>query len=292
MTILVTGATGRIGSQIIERLAQSGASVRALTRTPEKARLPAGVTAVAGDLLDVDSTRAALQGVSTLFLLAANVPDELTQALTALNLARDAGVRGIVYLSVFKGEAYSDVPHFTGKHAVERMIADGKLPATVLRPAYFMQNDAMQKEALLGAGIYGASIGTVGIAMVDTRDIAEAAAAELLRRERSPVPLGPETYDLVGPENLTGPGLAALWAEVLGREVRHGGDDLDVTEQQLRGFAPGWLAYELRLMMRRYQEDGAVATPDEVERMTQLLGHPPRRYRDFAAETARAWRGA
>jgi len=108
---------------------------------------------------DIDAMRAALSGVVTLFLLVANVPDELTQAITTLSLARDAGVRGIVYLSVFKSEAYVDAPHFTGKHAVERMIAALDLPATVLRPSYFMQNDFAQKEPLLGAGIFGVQIG-------------------------------------------------------------------------------------------------------------------------------------
>lgn len=292
MTILVTGATGRLGAQIIAGLVQRGADIRALTRDPAKARLPDGVTAVGGDLADIDAMRAALRGVSTLFLLVPNVADELTQAITALNLAREAGVRGIVYLSVFGGEAYSDVPHFTGKHAVERMIAALDLPATVLRPSYFMQNDLLQKAPLLGAGLYAAPVGSVGIAMVDTRDIAEAAVAELLRREASPGPLPRDAYDLVGPDNLTGPGLAALWSDVLGRAVRYAEGDLDTFETRLRSFAPGWLAYDLRVMMRRYQQDGAAAGPDAVSRLTALLGHAPRRYRDFAAESAGTWRGA
>ena len=80
MTILVTGATGRIGSSVVDHLAGAGASIRALTRSPETARFPAGVEAVRGDLTDIDALRAALAGIDTLFLLVANVPDELTQA--------------------------------------------------------------------------------------------------------------------------------------------------------------------------------------------------------------------
>lgn len=292
MTILVTGATGRIGSAVVDHLAQAGASVRALTRSPEKARFPAGVRAIAGDPADIDAMRAALTGIDTLFLLVANVPDELTQAITTLSLARDAGVRGIVYLSVFKSEAYVDAPHFTGKHAVERMIAALDLPATVLRPSYFMQNDFAQKEPLLGAGIFGVPVGQAGVSMVDVRDIAEAAAIALLRRERAPERLPAETYDVVGPDALTGDALAEIWTQALGRAVRYGGDDLDGLEQRLRGFAPAWLAYDLRVMMRRYQEDGAVATEAEVERFATLLGRRPRSYRAFAAEVARDWRGA
>src|ERR1700757_4261539 len=102
MSILITGSTGVIGSQVIAQLRGQGVEVRALTRSPEKARFPAGVTAVKGDLSDLDSTRQALTGVSTLFLLVSNAADEVTQALQTLNLAREAGIKGIVYLSVFK----------------------------------------------------------------------------------------------------------------------------------------------------------------------------------------------
>jgi uncharacterized protein YbjT (DUF2867 family) len=77
MAILVTGSTGVIGQQILKHLNGSGAEVRALTRTPEKAQFPAGVTAVKGDLSDVDAVRQAINGVSTLFLLAPNAADEL-----------------------------------------------------------------------------------------------------------------------------------------------------------------------------------------------------------------------
>ncbi len=289
MAILVTGSTGNIGSQVVARLGGQGVEVRALTRSPEKARFPAGVTAVAGDLADVASMRAALRGVSTLFLLTANAPDELTQAMLTLNLAREAGVRGVVYLSVFKGAEYTDVPHFTGKYAVERMIEQLGIPATILRPAYYIQNDLRQKDALLNAGLYAMPVGARGISMVDTRDIAEVAASQLLLRDRSAEPLPREIVELVGPDNLTGPGLAALWAEVLGRPIRYAGDDLVAMEQNMAAFAPGWLAYDMRLMMNRYQQDGATATAVELAHLTKLLGHAPRSYRDFAEAAAKEW---
>ena len=76
---------------------------------------------------------------------------------------------------------------------------------------------------------------------------------------------------------------------MLGREVRYAGGDLDAFEKAVKANAPAWLAYDLRAMMRRYQADGAVATPDDIARLTTLLGRPPRSYRDFARETARSW---
>ena len=289
MAILVTGSTGNIGTQVLNFLDGHGAEVRALTRAPEKTTFPTGVTPVKGDIADIDSIRAAVVGVSTLFLLAPNGADELTQAMLALNAAREAGVRGIVYLSVFKGEAYADVPHFASKMTVERMIAAYDLPATILRPAYFIQNDMRQKDALLGASVYGMPVGAKGISMVDTRDIGEAAAKELLRRETASAPLPREIYELVGPDALTGQSLAALWSEVLGRAIRYAGDDLEGMERQMKSFGPAWLAYDMKLMMRRYVEDGAVATADDIARVTGLLGHPPRSYRDFATAAPAGW---
>lgn len=289
MTILITGSTGTIGAQVLAHLKADDVAIRALTRSPEKARFPAGVIPVAGDLSDMESLRAAMTGVDTLFLLAPNVPDELTQAMLALTVAREAGVKGIVYLSVFKGEAYADVPHFAGKATVERMIQNLGLPATVLRPAYFIQNDLRQKEPLLNAGLYAAPIGAKGVSMVDIRDIAAAAAIELTRRQRADHALAPETYALVGPDSLTGEAIAAIWAEVLNRPVRYGGDDLVIMEQRMRSMLPAWHALDLRLMFQRYQADGAIATPGDVSRLTTLLGRPPRRYHDFARDAAAQW---
>lgn len=289
MSILVTGSTGRIGAQVVTQLAASGASVRALTRTPEKSNFPAGVTAVRGDLLDADAMRLALAGANTLFLLVSNAPDELTQAINTLGLAREAGVKGIVYLSVTRSAEYTDVSHFTAKHAVERMIEQMDLPATVLRPSYFFQNDATLKDPLTKAGLYVAPIGDKGVSMVDVRDIADAAVIELLRRDRAPAALPRATYELSGPDALTGASLAKVWSDVLGREVRYAGGDLDVFEKAVKTKAPAWLAYDLRAMMRRYQADGAVATPDDIAQLTTLLGRPPRNYHDFARETASNW---
>jgi uncharacterized protein YbjT (DUF2867 family) len=289
MTILVTGSTGTIGSQVLAHLQGHNVEVRALTRSPETAQFPSGVTPFRGDLADPDSVQTALEGVSTLFLLAPNVADELTQAMLALTVAREAGVKGVVYLSVFKGEAYADVPHFAGKYTVEQMIDALDLPATVLRPAYFIQNDLRQKDPLLKFGAYGAPIGSKGVSMVDIRDIGEAAAIELVRREQAPAALSRETYALVGPESLTGEDIATIWSEALGRAIRYGGDDLGVMEQRLKAMLPAWHALDLRLMFSRYQTDGAVATADDIARLTTLLGHAPRSYAAFAKDAAAQW---
>jgi uncharacterized protein YbjT (DUF2867 family) len=290
MSILVTGSTGVIGTQVLHHLTKQGATdIYALTRNPERAAFPAGVKSVQGDLADIDAMRRAMDGVSTLFLLAPNAADEFTQALQALSVAREAHVKGIVYLSVFKGEDYVDVPHFSGKFAVERMIERCALPATILRPAYFIQNDVRQKDALVAHGVYGVPIGEKGISMVDVRDIGDAAARELLRREHSDAPLPREVYELVGPDALTASDMTEIWAEALGREIRYAGSDLDAMEARFKALGPQWLAYDMRLMMQRYLDDGAVASEEQVARFSTLLGRQPRSYREFAINTAREW---
>jgi len=287
MTILVTGSTGTIGSQVVQRLAAQGARIRSLVRDASSAKIPAGVEPVRGDMADVASMRTALKGVDTLFLLNAVAADEVTQALGTLDLAREAGIRRIVYFSVFNSALFDDVPHFAGKYLIERVI-DAAIPATMLRPAYFMQNDLMFRDALKD-GIYPMPIGGVGVTMVDIRDIADAAVAELLRRERAPHPLPRTTIELVGPEVLTGAEIAAIWASVLGRDVRYGGDDLAGFESQAAGMMPGWMAHDFRLMLRAFHRYGLLPGKDSRATFEALIGHPLRSYRVFAQEAAANW---
>jgi len=288
MSILVTGATGTIGSLVVRGLAAAGADVKALVRTQGRKTFPAGVTEVVGDLTDVPSLRAAFSSVRTLFLLNAVTADEVTQALVALNLAREAGIERIVYLSVIHAERYTNVPHFTGKHTVERMIESMAVPATILRPAYFMQNDLTVQQVIERHGVYPMPIGSKGVAMVHTRDIADIAVAELLRRDRAAHALPHITLDLTGPEVLTGQSVAKVWSSALGREIGYGGDDVAAFEGQMAQFSPSWFAYDMRLMMSGIQTIGMHGSEGTVTRLEQMLGRPLRKYADFVKEAAAA----
>lgn len=284
MTILVTGATGNVGRNVIEQLVNRGADVRALVRDPSKASFSNGVKVVQGDLLDVDALRSAMSGVSTLFLLNGVVADEYTQALVALAVAREAGIERIVYLSVIHSDVYVNVPHFAGKFGVERMIEQMGLNATILRPAYYMDNEITIKDVVTGYGIYPMPIGAKGLAMIDARDVGEIAAIELIRREQSATPLPLTRINVVGPDTLTGTDAAAIWAEVLGREIVYPGDDTAGFEQNLRQFMPSWMALDMRLMAERFITDGMVPDAGDVDRLTTLLGRPLRTYRDYVAQ--------
>jgi uncharacterized protein YbjT (DUF2867 family) len=287
MTILVTGATGRVGRQVVHQLVSRGADVRVLVRDPSKADFPAAVTVVQGDMLDLDSLRTAFSSVRTLFLLNAVAADEFTQALVTLNVARESGVERVVYLSVIHADRFVNVPHFAVKSGAERMIERTGFSATILRPAYFMDNELMIKDAIVGHGVYPMPIGSKGVAMIDVRDIAEIAAIELIRRNDAAAKLPVETVNLVGPDTLTGPQLAEIWSQALGRPVAYGGDDPAAFESNLARFMPKWMAYEMRLMAERYVTDGMVPAAGDVERLTKMLGRPLHTYRDFAAALAR-----
>ncbi len=284
MKILAIGGTGKVGSQVVKELCKRGADVRALVRNKESARMPQGVEMVEGDLLDPVSIDKALDGVDKLYLLNAVVPDELTQALIPYDLAKKRKLKHIVYHSVFRVNHFKDVPHFASKLAVESAIREFDLPFTIIRPNYFYQNDETLKDALTMAGIYPMPIGSPGISAVDIRDIAEASAIALTTTGHEG-----KTYNLNGPQVLNGPEVALIWTGLLNREIRYTGEDMDAFEQQMRQKAPSWSAFDIRMMFQGYLERGFVAEPSDIETLTELLGHAPRQYQDFARETAQAW---
>jgi uncharacterized protein YbjT (DUF2867 family) len=284
MKILVTGGTGKVGAEVVKELQKRDADIRLLIRK-EGAPAPKGVEVAIGDLLDPVSVQKALHGVDRLYLLNAVVPDELTQGLIAYDLAKRLKLKHIVYHSVFRVDHFKDVPHFASKLAIENALREFDVPFTVIRPNYFAQNDATLKDPLTKAGIYPMPLGQVGISAVDIRDIAEAAAIALTSGRH----FG-KTYNLNGPEVLSGPMMASIWSGLLGKQIRYSGDDMDAFEEQMRQQAPSWSAFDIRMMFQGYLERGFVAEAGDVETLTDLLGHAPRRYEDFAREAATLWK--
>lgn len=282
MTILVTGASGRVGQHVVKQLIKRDANVRVLTRDPATANFPDSVDVVKGDLLDIEALRHAFEGVTTLFLLNAVTGDEFTQALITLNMAREAGVHHVVYLSVFNADKSVNVPHFAVKYGAERMLEHMGFSATILRPAYFIDNDLMIKDVILNDGIYPMPVGSKGLAMIDVRDIAEVAAIELIRRDKAEDSLPISSINLVGPDTLTGANLASIWSDVLEKTVNYAGDDTSQFEQNMATFMPKWTAYDMRLMAERFISDGMIPQAGDVERLTQMLGRPLHSYREFA----------
>ena len=283
MKVLVLGGTGTVGSQVGRDLLARGAEVLVLTRDPKKP-LPPGAKAVAGDLLDPATIRTAFLGTDGVFLLNAVSATECHEGLMAVNGARMAGVKKVVYMSVQGVDKAPHLPHFGAKLSVEAALKVSGLPFTILRPNNFFQNDTRYKDVMLAYGAYPQPFGDVGLSRVDVRDIAEAAAIALTTGAADG-----ETVNLVGGDVLTATATAATWGGVLGRKIAYGGNDLDAWEKQSLAFLPAWMVFDFRLMYAFFQEKGLKASPEDLARLTALLGHPPRRFEEFAAETARSW---
>src|SRR5262249_49985705 len=151
----------------------------------------------------------------------------------AYDLAKRMNLKHVVYQSVFKVERFKDVPHFAAKLAMENALREFELPFTIIRPNYFFQNDVSLEEPLTRAGKYPMPLGSEGVSAVDIRDIAESAAIVLTTEGHYG-----KTYNLNGPDILSGPKVAAIWSEVLRREIQYAGHDMNVFEQQMRERMP------------------------------------------------------
>ena len=217
MNVLVLGGTGTVGSQVVRELLKKGVDVSILTRDAKKP-VPSGARAVVGDLLDPSTIRSAFPGRDAVFLLNTVSASECHEGLMAVNGARMAGVKKVVYLSVQDADKAAHLPHFGAKVAVEIALKASRIPFTILRPNNFYQNDTWYKDVMLSYDVYPQPFGDVGVSRVDVRDIAEIAALALTTDAARN-----ETVNVVGPEMLTATGTAATWGGVLGRKIAYGG---------------------------------------------------------------------
>jgi uncharacterized protein YbjT (DUF2867 family) len=284
MNVVVTGGTGTVGSQVVRELVTRGASVKVVTRDPAKAKLPAGATAIQGNLGEPESVRRVFDGADAVFLLNVVSPTESHEGLLPVTAMRHARPQRLVYLSVQNADGAAWLPHFGAKVGIEEAIKRSGIPYTILRPNNFYQNDYFAKDVLLNMGVYPQPIGSAGVSRVDVRDIAEAAAITLLTSGHEG-----QSFDVAGPEAHTGESTAQVWARALGRPIVYGGDDLDAWEKQALNYMPAWGAFDFRYMYEFFQQNGLKASAEAIERLTRLLGHAPRSFGAFAAETAAAW---
>jgi len=242
------------------------------------------VEGAVGDLARPETLPAALDGVDRVFLITPLDPRETELGLAGVEAAVDAGVDRIVYLSVAMPEGSEDIPHFASKIPIEEAVRDAGVAWAVLRPNNFFENDLWLREAIVEHGVYPQPIGSVGLNRVDVGDIAEVAVRAL-------------TGDGVdgelpvhGPDALTGPQVAETWSRHLATEVGYAGDDLDAWAENAGHMMPEWMVHDLRIMYAFFQEHGFRATDDELSRLRDVRGRPPRSFDDFAAETAARWR--
>jgi uncharacterized protein YbjT (DUF2867 family) len=284
MKVFVTGGTGKIGTPLIPSLLARNLDVTVLTRSPENAKkLPAAAKVVIGDILDLVLLRRELDKADALFL---NCKGELEiyQGLNAIDLARRAKIKHIVYISGGLPESVYGAAHCGVKYLTEKVLRDSGIPFTILRPNTFMQNDELHARSDLQKGIYALPLGPVGVNRVDTRDIAELAAIVLSTPGHEN-----KTYEVAGPEVLTGEATAAIWSRAMGRPVKYLDLSMDQFEADIGKFMPPHVAHDLRLMYEVWQREGFLASREDIEQLTSLLGHPPRNYLSFCEEMAKVW---
>ena len=181
MKVLVIGGTGTVGSQTVAQLLNRGTNVRVMTSKEENLqKLPKGVEGVVGNLHNEESLSKAFDGIDRVFIITPVSQTETEEGLAAVNAARNAGVKRIVYLSVHRLEDIQEAPHFSSKIPIENAIKSSGIEYTILRPNSFFQNDYWFQQPMLDYGIYPNPIGNKGINRVDVRDISEAATNALL----------------------------------------------------------------------------------------------------------------
>ncbi len=282
MTILVIGATGNVGRPTVAGLLAKGESVRALSRSADNlAKLPEGVEGVIGDLETGDGLAAACAGVDKLFLITSNGETEAARGLQAVQAATAAGVQHIVFLTVGNPDKEPAIPHYLAKLPIEEAIRNSGAATTFLRCNYFMQTDLSVIPVIREHGVYAMPIGEIGNNRIDTRDIADCAVRVLTEEGHA----GADYY-LHGPDTISGPGAAEVYARHFDRVVHYGGDDVDQWGKPVEAFLPPWLLDSLKKMFLAQQKNGGVADTNAIAASAEAVGHPLRTFDAFVAELA------
>jgi uncharacterized protein YbjT (DUF2867 family) len=272
--ILVTGASGNIGSELARALVASGQPVRGLVRDSSSARLPNGVEPVSGDLNRPAELGAVFGGVEAVYLMA-GFPDPPG----LLARMHDAGVRRVVLLStgaVIGGDLDNYVVRFNV--VSEAAVRDSELGWTVLRPSGFMSNTLRWLPQLQAGDVVQEAFADVPVTSIDPFDIAEVAALALTQEGH----LG-QSYRLTGPVALLPAERLKILADVLGRDLKFEAQSDDDARQEMTAAMPGPLVDAFFQFFREGGYDDGKLDPT-AER---LLG---RRLRTFE-EWARAHRG-
>src|SRR5712692_3802751 len=212
--IVVTGATGHIGSELVRLLSGKGLSVRAVTRDPHRAQLLPGVEWVEGDLRDAPSLAGLFRGADRMFLLTSNSEDMRTLQVNAIQAARVAGVAHVVKGSALGASDHSKSPIGKAHYEVESALQESGMAWTILRPHVFMQNFHVMAPTIAREGKIRAASGEGKIPFIDARDIAAVAAITLTSAGHEG-----KKYVLTGPEALSYVEVARIIGDAIGRPV-------------------------------------------------------------------------
>jgi uncharacterized protein YbjT (DUF2867 family) len=276
---LVTGATGNVGGEVVRALVDGGAEVRGLSRDASRARpdMPAGATAVAGDLNRPETLTGPLEDVRAAFLLPgyADMPGVMAEV-------KRAGVDRVVLLS---GSAVlaTDTGNAISRYMIdsEAAVRESGVPWTILRPVGFMSNTLRWAPPLRAGDVLRAPFAGVRVANIDPRDIGAVAAAALLSSGHEG-----SAYSLTGPESLLPADRVEILAKVLGRDLRFAAQPNDEARAEMSAAMP---AEYVEAFFSFY----AVGTLDEsavLPTVEEIIGRPPRTFEQWATAHAAAFR--
>ena len=282
--ILVTGASGANGREVLKALSARGVPAKAMTRSADIAcDLPAGVTAVAGDFDNDSSLSNALVGIERTFLLTPSTEHAEAQQLRFVEAARRAGVRHVVKLSQFAASPDSPVRFLRYHAAAEQAVRDSGMDWTFLRPNLFMQGMLQFAGMVRDKSMIAAPIGDARVSVVDVRDNAAVAAAALTEDGH----VG-QTYNLTGPEALTHAEMAAKLSAATGRpiafadasegDMRYAMAAVKMPEWQIEGLIEDYAHY-------RRGEAAVIATG-----VRYATGQAPRAFDNFARDYVNAFK--
>ncbi|HEV2707409.1 MAG TPA: SDR family oxidoreductase [Pyrinomonadaceae bacterium] len=283
--ILLTGATGTTGGDVVKELAGAGRrDVRVMVRDTKKAgALGAhGFEVGSGDFDDAASLDAALAGVETALLLPPPDPQMVERQSRFIAAARRAGVGRIVKLSAFGADA-SAAEGFARWHGLseDELRASG-LAWTILRPNFFMQNMLNSAHSIREQGVFYQPVGDARASFVDTRDVAAVTARVLTEDAHEG-----QTYILTGAEALSYQDVAERLSQATGRTISYVG----ISPEQFRAGAldaglPAWLVDALERLNQTFASGAAAVVTDAVRVLTK---REPLTFADFARDYAQAF---
>jgi uncharacterized protein YbjT (DUF2867 family) len=279
--ILIAGATGTVGSEILKRLSAQATEIRAVTRDPRKAdaHLLPHVQFVQGDLEDPESMKRACAGVDRAFLLTNSSERAEHQQTSFTHVVHQSGVRHIVKLSQLHADANAPERFLRYHGVVEAAIRSSGLAFTFLRPNLYMQGLLNFRRSIQTQSAIFAAAGDARISAVDVRDLADVAVSALTTAQHDN-----QSYALTGPEALTFAEMAHQLSRAIGRTITF----VDVPPAAMRaaladlGF-PAWQADGLLEELALYRRDEAAGVEPGVR---DALSRPPRAFAEFARDYA------
>jgi len=288
--ILVIGATGHVGRELVTQLAHQGEAVRAVTRRPASAAFPDGVEVVDGDADDPASLDAAFAGADGAFLMSAQPPgsaDRPTHDLALVDAAKRAGVAHVVKLSVLaggiRGGGPGDDPIATWHRRAEQAVVESGIDWRLLRPGRFMSNTLGWAPMIRRGDTVSVAFASRPAASIDPADIAAVAAAALTGTGSTAVN---SAYELSGPQSLTPAQELHILAEALGRQLRLVEPPIEATRSGLlRSGMPQ--AVVDAVLERTLNDDRGAEVLSTVE---ELLGRPATSFATWAARHIDAFR--